>query len=130
MDAALSVVDRLYFVGLQEEWAVSALLLARLMNASSTTLDQHILSQPIERGTGVSGRTGTNATARSCTSTPTSTSPCMKRESRDAVVNDYSPESKQALLHNSTLTHLAKAMNAYDIALYEYGMHHSFVRLT
>lgn len=110
LHAAQIAVDQLFFVGLQEEWAVSALLLARRMNASTPALEQQILSHPVERS------------AETSTSSCTGSAECTGASGQGAqVVNGYSPERKQALLRDRTLVRLTEAMNDYDIALYRHG---------
>lgn len=107
----MSAVDRLFFVGLQEEWTVSALLLARKMNASTVSLKQLILSEPQERDT----RSMSNCTALQ-------NDECHRtHETASGAVNEYSTERKRSLQQNQTLTSLTESLNAYDTALYRHG---------
>ena len=113
----MTVLQRVRFVGLQEEFRVSALLLARLLNVSSPAMSAYIETLPRERRGGEiydSNRGNFTSTA----------SPGEVSSDQRSLHQQQAQEQRverERLLSDKQLMRRVEDLNHFDVLLYQHG---------
>lgn len=106
-EEALRAVDGLFSVALQEELAVSAMLLARRL----------AITAPSVAATNTVGSAG----VANYSILPADNVTQPQDRNRGKAVNDFAPAHRAALLADKSLAATIGALNSYDRRLYAYG---------
>lgn len=117
---AKDAVDGLFCVALQEELAVSGMLLARRMGHQSAALDARIRALPLERANGRDPALPANSsTAVRPLKEPDAVT--YKDANRGRSANDFSPEARQRILGDAALVRRLRELNRHDVLLHQHG---------
>lgn len=123
---AKDAVDRMFFVGMQEEMVVSSLLLLRMMDADAGVVEALDTAQlralalalPRERSAAHSSRLRHNPNNVNTSDKNVETTAFTGEK---VPVNNYSPELYKHLMTDASIGKAISLSNKYDSLLYSYG---------